>query len=108
MVEGFGELIVEVVFCVDGYVVFEDVDGVFGVFEIFGVSCVFDYDIGYMVVEGGGGIGVVFFYVVGEFDVSLFGGVVVFGEGFCDDEFRYVDVVLKEVGDGVFDVFRGN
>lgn len=36
--------------------------------------------------------------------MGLFGGVVGFGEGFCDDEFGHVDFVLEEVGDCVFDV----
>ena len=39
--------------------------------------------------------------------MGLFGRVVVFGEGFCDDEFGHVDFVLEEVGDGVFDVAGG-
>lgn len=106
--EGFGELIVEVVFCVDGDVVLEDVDGVFGAFEILGASRAFDHDIGYTVAEGGGGTGVALLHAVGELDVSLLGGVVIFGEGFRDDELGHVDAVLKEVGDGVFDVSRGN
>ena len=38
--------------------------------------------------------------------MGLLGGVVVFGfsEGFCNDEFGHVNFILKEVGDGFFDV----
>ena len=36
--------------------------------------------------------------------MGLFCIVVVFGEGFCDDEFGHIDFVLEEVGDGFFDV----
>jgi len=36
--------------------------------------------------------------------MCLLCGVVGFGKGFSDDEFGHVDFVLKEIGDGVFDV----
>lgn len=104
--EGFGELVVEVVFRVDGDVVLEDEDGVFGALVIFGAAGAFDDNIGDAVAEGWGGAGVALFHAFGEFDVGLFGGVVGFGEGFCDDKFGHVNFVLEEVGNSVFDVAR--
>lgn len=100
----FRELVVEVVFGVDGDVVFEDVDGVFGPFVVFGAAGTFDYDIGDAVAESGCGAGVALAHAFGEFDVGLFGGVVGFGESFGDDEIGHVDFVLEEGGDHVFDV----
>ncbi len=102
--EGLGELVVEVVLCVDGHVVFEHEDGVFALFVVFGPAGAFDDDVGDAVAEGGSGARVSLFHAVGELDVGLFVVVVGFGEGFCDDEFGQVDFVLEEVGDGIFDV----
>ena len=104
--EGFGELVVEVVFGVDGDVVFEHEDGVFGAFVVFGAAAAFDDDIGDAVAERGCGAEVALFHAFHEFDVRLFAGVVLFffGEGFGDDEFGHVDFVLEEVGDGGFDI----
>ena len=102
--EGFRELVVEVVFRVDGDVVFEHEDGIFASLVVLGAAGSLDDDVSDAVAEGGSGAGVSFFHAVGELDVGLFVGVVGFGEGFCDDEFGHVDFVLEEVGDGVFDV----
>ena len=107
--QGLGELVVEVVFRVDGDVVFEHEDGVFASLVVLGAAGTLDDDVGDAVAERGGGAGVSFLHSVGELDVGLFAGVVGFGEGFCDDEFGHVDFVLEEVGDGVFDVAgKGN
>lgn len=102
--EGFRELVVQVVFRVDGDVVFEHEDGIFAPFVVLGAAGALDDDVSDAVAEGRGGAGVSLFHAVGELDVGLFVGVVGFGEGFGDDEFGHVDFVLEEVGDGVFDV----
>ena len=102
--EGFRELVVEVVFRVDGDVVLEHEDGIFAPLVVLGAAGTLDDDVSDAVAEGGSGAGVSLFHAVGELDVGLFVGVVGFGEGFGDDEFGHVDFVLEEVGDGVFDV----
>ena len=102
--EGFRELVVEVVFRVDGDVVFEHEDGIFASLVVLGAAGSLDDDVSDAVAEGGSGAGVSLFHAVGELDVGLFVGVVGFGECFGDDEFGHVDFVLEEVGDGVFDV----
>ena len=104
--EGFGKLVIEVVFRVDRDVVFEDENGVFAPLVVFGAAGALDDDVGDAVSEGGGRAGVSLLHSVGELNVGLFTGVVRFGEGLCDDEFGHVDFVLEEVGDGVFDVAR--
>ena len=104
--EWFGELVVEVIFGIDGDVVFEDEDGIFASLVVLGAAGTLDDYVGDTVAEGGSGAGVSLLHSVGKFDVGLFAGVVGFGEGFCDDEFGHVDFVLEEVGDGVFDIAR--
>lgn len=103
----FGELIVEVVFRVDGDVVLEDEDGIFRAFEVLCSRGAFDDHIGDTITESRCRACVSLLHSCGEFDVCLLGRVVVFGEGFGDDEFRHVNFVLKEVGDSVFDVAMG-
>lgn len=44
--QGFGELVVKIVFGVDGEVVLEDVDGVFGALVVLCTSRAFDYHVG--------------------------------------------------------------
>ena len=51
--ERFGELVVEVVFRVDGDVVFEDEDRVLGFLVVFGAAGALDDDVGDAVAEGG-------------------------------------------------------
>ena len=106
--EGFGELVFEVVFCVDGHVVFEDEDGVFGAFVVGSAAGAFDDHVGNAVAKGRGGAGVSLFHAFGEFNMGLFAGVfsVVLGEGLCDDELGHVDFVLEEVGYGFFDITK--
>lgn len=100
--EGFGELVVEIVFRVDGQVVLEHEDGIFGAFVVFGTAGALDDDIGDAVAQVGCGPGVAFAHAFGEFDVRLFGDVIGFREGFCDDEVGHVDFVLEEGGYHVF------
>ena len=87
--EGFGELVFQVVSCVDGDVVFEDEDRVFGAFVVGCAASAFDDHVGDTVAKGRGRASVSFFHAFGEFDVGLLAGVfgVVLGEGLCDDEF---------------------
>ena len=51
--ERFGELVVEIVFCVNGHVVLEDEDGIFGSFEVLGACRAFDNHVGYSITERG-------------------------------------------------------
>lgn len=104
--EWLRELVVEVVFCVDGDVVFQHEDGIFAPLVVLGATGTLDDDVGDTVAQCGSGAGVAFLHSVGKLDMGLFVGVVGFGESFCDDEFGHVDLVLEEVGDGVFDVAR--
>lgn len=104
--QGLCELVVKVVFCIDGDVVFEHEDRVFAALVVLCAAGAFYDDVGDAVTEGWSGAGVAFFHALGEFAVGLFADVVGFGEGFCDDEFGHVNFVLEEVGDGVFDVAR--
>lgn len=92
--EGFGELVVEVIFCVDGNVVFEHEDWVLGALVVLGAAGAFDDNVRDAVAEGGRGAGVALLHAFGELDVGLFRGVVAFGKGFGDDEFGHVDFVL--------------
>ena len=98
------ELIVKIVFCINRNIVLKHKDRIFRSLVVFGAACTFDNDIGDTIAESGGGACVALLHALGELDVGLFGGVIGFGEGFCDDEFGHVDFVLEEVGDGVFDV----
>lgn len=102
--QGLCELVVKVIFCVDGYVVFEHKDGIFAALVVLCAAGAFDDDIGNAVTEGWGGASVAFLHALGEFAVGLFADVVGFGEGFGDNELRHVNFVLEEVGDGIFDV----
>ena len=102
--EGFGELVVEIIFGVDGEVVLEHVHGILGFLVVLGAAGAFDDDVGDAVAEGWGGAEVAFLHAGGEFDVGLVAVVFFLGEGFGDDEFGQVDFVLEEVGDGIFDV----
>lgn len=105
--KGLGELVVEVIFRVDGDVVFEHEDWVFGALVVLCAAGTFDDNVGDAVAEGRCGAGVALFHAFGELDVGLFRCVVAFGEGFGDDELGHVDFVLQEVGDGFFDVAGG-
>ena len=104
--EGFGELVLEVIFRVDGDVVFEHEDGVFGALVVLCAAGAFDDNVGDAVAESGRGAGITLFHPLCELDMGLLGGVVVFGlgEGFRDDKFGHVDFVLQKVRDCFFDV----
>lgn len=102
--ERFRKLVVQVVFCVDGDVVFEHKDGIFRALVVFGTAGSLDDDVGDAVAESWGRAGVTLFHALGEFNMGLFGCVVGFRKGFCDDEFGHVDFVLEEIGDGVFHI----
>ena len=93
--EGLGELVVEVVFRVDGDVVLEYEDGVFAPLVVLGAAGALDDNVGNAVAESGGRAGVALLHAVGELDVGLLILVVGFGEGFGDDEFGHVDFVLE-------------
>lgn len=99
-----GELVVEVVLGVDGDVVLEHEDGIFAPLVILGAAGSLDDDVGDAIAERGSRARVSLLHSVGELDVGLFVSVVGFREGFCDDEFGHVDLVLEEVGDCVFDI----
>ena len=102
--QGLRELIIEIILRVNRDIVLEHEDGIFTALVVFGATGAFDDNIGNAVAKRGSGTSVAFLHALGKFGMGLFTNVVSFREGFCDDEFGHVDLVLEEVGDGVFDV----
>lgn len=92
--EGFGELVVKVVFGVDRDVVLKNEDWVLGALVVLCATGAFDDNVGNAVAEGGRRAGVALLHALCELDVRLLSGVVALGEGFGDDEFRHVYFVL--------------
>ncbi len=121
-----GELVLEIVLCVNRDVVLEHVDGVLGVLVVLAAAGALDHDVGDAVAERGRRARIALLHAHGELDVGLSGGVSlvvlggggrgivgglllvsVLGERFGDDEVRHVDLVLQQVRHGVLDELLG-
>lgn len=102
--EGLGKLVVEIVFGVDGDVVFKYVDGVFAALVVFGSTSAFDDHVGYAVTERRCGASIALPHAFGEFDMGLLCSIIAFRERLCDHKLGHVNFILQQIGYGAFDI----
>jgi hypothetical protein len=98
-----GKLVVKVISGIDGQVVLQDEDGIFGLFVVLCTSSTFDHDICDTITERRSRTCVTLLHTLGELDVSLFGSVVILCQRFGDHQVGHIDFVLQQLGDSLFD-----
>ena len=98
------QLVFQIVLGVDGEVVFQDVDGIFGLFIPFCACCTLYHHVGDPISKGRCRAGIACTHSFRKLGVCLLAGVVGLRQCLGDDQIRHIDFVLEQLGNRILDI----